>query len=245
MELLLTDSIGQGPSAELDSWYISDVYRARRKNREPFYVVQIYNGIQDGKGFGLGCLVVFDSKENHLRTIEGERVLVGLLGPDYDFETDYPLLRKKVENQEIIDLPDINGDGFAEIPTHSWSDFEKQQPESNSVYLTDNDSVSCAWKIEYYADTVNMDGTDNDRWPFEDLLFGCFFPRLSQYSTRTIMVMVQPFNIKYSNRGMTMHATHDLTKPPRTMARYKWNRKKRIFDGPAEGPNGLWKVISK
>ena len=107
-------AIDEHPTKGFDKWYISGVYRAKRSRQAPLWVVQIYNGTP--QSFNLGCLVIFDSKGRLLRTIPHERVHWSLVAPKAEFELDY----KKTSNKIVSDLPDLNGDGFDEIPTQRW-----------------------------------------------------------------------------------------------------------------------------
>ena len=173
-----------------------------------------------------------------MRTIKEQRIDSWLLGPDFDFETDYPEIQKKIENNEIIDLPDINGDGYAEIPTQQWSNFQKKQPESNSIYLTDQDSITCVLTINNYDDNINWDGKTVDRWPLDDIPTGHIYLNYSNDVEPAILVIVQPMKAEYNERGLLTRATIDLNKPPRILARYIWDPRERTFTGPEEGPNG-------
>lgn len=70
----------QGSSAvAFPNWYISAVYRAKRKGMNPLLVVEVYNGTS--RSFSLGCLLVFAPDGSLLREIPEERVHRSLTGP--------------------------------------------------------------------------------------------------------------------------------------------------------------------
>ncbi len=61
--------IGVDPPPSLRGWYINEVFRAKRKNKESLWVVQIREG-----GTRTAYLVELDSDGSHLRTILDERM---------------------------------------------------------------------------------------------------------------------------------------------------------------------------
>jgi hypothetical protein len=108
----LMDEIGRTETSSYSSWYISGVFRARRGKDEPFWVVEIYNGKRGS--FVLGRLLVLGNDGRHIRSFPDERVQVTLLAPDGFNSATIRSIQKRHDNREVVELPDLDGDGYAE-----------------------------------------------------------------------------------------------------------------------------------
>ncbi len=215
--------IKQRPTLQFgERWYISGVYRARRKAKPPWFVVQIYNG--DDRGFNFGCLVVLSSSGEHLRTIDRERVHWSLVAPDGDYDLAHETQKAKV----IYDLPDLNGDWFADIPTQRWRPVKdgENASESTSIYLTTDDKVPCAFCLEFY-----------NHWPAAGLKYGHLNLKYSRGKDKTLRLET-PIYQETAN-GFTH------TPVTRKMAEYKWDADKNTWTGPSEGPKKIWKILER
>ncbi len=214
--------IGQEPTKRFGEWYINGVYRARRNGHGPLWVIEIYHGHKGG--FTLGCLVVLDSDGRHLRTIEDERINWILVAP----KSDWRQIQAETNAKRIVDLPDLTGDSWSEIPTQRWRPFAPgiQSPGSLSIFRTDDDSIPRTFCIEFYH-----------RWPADGLPMGDL--RLYFDSERDgSLGLDTPISTEAGGRFFFDHS-----QPPRNMARFTWSAETKTFVGPAEGPNGVWVVL--
>ena len=222
-------SIGVNAPRTLSAWYISGVYRAKRKSKEPLWVVQLYDRV-DG-GFTPGCLVVLGSDGRHLRTIQDERIHWSLVAPKAEVE---PFSRAHAAHaKQVVDLPDFNGDSYAEIPTERWKPIvpgtTARARRATSIYLTDDDSIPCVFSIQFY-----------DRWPVEDIPYGSLSLRYESVSD-TMLSLETPIYAPSPNGAFAL----DDSRPHRTLARFTWNPDKRTYVGPMRGPKGLWEVLDR
>jgi hypothetical protein len=71
-----------------------------------------YNGKRGS--FVLGRLVVLGNDGRHIRSFPDERVQVTLLAPDGFNSATIRSIQKRHDNREVVELPDLDGDGYAE-----------------------------------------------------------------------------------------------------------------------------------
>jgi hypothetical protein len=217
------NALGRETPHDFDNWYISGVYRAKQAKGAPKWIVQIYDG--DKSAFRLGCLVVLGPKGKHLRTISSERVHWSLMAADADFELARTLAAEKI----VVDLPDLNGDSYAELPTQRWLPVVagKEASESTSIYQTKDDQISCLFCLEFYQ-----------HWPVGDLPFGHCYLHYDEKDKQTL-ILSTPVYIATGN-GFTKA---DL--PRRQLASFRWSDEMKSWVGPKEGPKQIWKVLQR
>ncbi len=204
-------------------WTITGVYRARRKSEEPLWVMELHNLV--GGGLSPGCVVVMDSDGAHLRTILDERIDAPLVASYGDSK----LIRDATKAKRVLDLPDFDGDSYAEIATSRWKPVGPggSARRSRSIYLTDDDSIPCVFKIQFY-----------ERWPAADLPYGWLYLLDEARSDGVISLQTPIFT-----RRPTGRSARDESQPWRTLAFFTWDPDKRTYVGPMRGPNGVWEVL--
>ena len=222
----------QDPTKTFSDWYIHGVYRVKRNSKKPLYVVEVYDGIKN-KGFKPGCLYIVDSEGNHQKTIMEERVMSDLLVPyDGSYQDGFKYIyitQEKIDKGEIIDLPDINHDSFADIPTERWEDANR----STAVYLTSTGSIRCVFRFRPYDHIASLSGNVEKGH--------LYIKRLSE-SEPTMSVMLQPMKQRYDDNGRETGYSIDLRKPSHILTTYNWNQEAGTFTGPEEAPDDLWFV---
>ena len=146
-----------------------------------------------------------------------------MLAPKAEYDLEY----KKTSNKIVSDLPDLNGDGFAEIPTERWKPMNPGEPggESTALFRTDDNSIPCAMRIEFY-----------NRWPAAGFVYGhCYLRFASKDSTE--LELMTPVYTAVEN-GFTIN-----DEPHRELATFRWSDAEKKWIGPAKGPNGIWKLL--
>jgi len=233
----------ENPTVEFSSWYISDVFNAKRKDNNSLLVTQIYDGTPD-VGFKPGCLVIFDVNGKILNIIMRERVDVILLLPDFDFNRDHSLITEKRDNQQLIDLPDLNGDGYAEIPTQNWDDPRPRSFKfrTNSIYSTESNNILKVFTIEYHDNFDYVSG-EQSKWPLNDIDFGRLSLKHLSKIPFSLVVSCRPY-IQLSNESgqPISNWQRDDSVPPVILDKYTWNPQQMSFIGPKMGPKNLWVI---
>ena len=217
------NALGMRPTKSFNDWYISGVYRARQGKSAPKWVVQVYDG--NDSSFRFGCLVVLGPKGEHLRTIERERVHWSLIGTGGDYKHFSRLIIERI----VVDLPDLNGDSYAELPTQRWESIVpgNETDESASIYQTKDNQIPCTFCVEFYR-----------RWPAADLPYGHPYLHYDEKDKQTLKLSTRI----YISNGNGFTRT-DL--PPRQLAAFHWSAEKKTWDGPQDGPNRIWKVLER
>ncbi len=215
--------LGRNPTNAFDDWYISGVYRARQGKGPPKWVVQIYDG--DDSAFRFGCLVVLGPKGQHLSTIASERVHWSLISVAANFRLASKLAAEKI----VVDLPDLNGDGYAELPTQRWQPLVPgaEASESTSIYETKDGQTSCLFCIEFYR-----------RWPVDDLPYGHLYLHYDEQDKQTLKLSTRIYVA--TGNGFTR-----TDFPAKQFATFRWNAEKSTWDGPKEGPKQIWQVLQR
>ena len=133
-----------------------------------------------------------------------------------------------IDKQIWIDSPDINGDGFSEIPTTIG-------PSIHRIYSSQSINLPVIFEAEL------KDGP-NTKWPFDDIESGELL--LQYYDDRTPglrMAVIPSKRIKKAGQNY-VRSVFDIRTPPREIASYEWDTHKNAFVGPKNGPNNLWAV---
>ncbi len=238
----LMKSMDYDPTEGVESWYIGAVFRAKRKDQEPFWVVEVTEGklIEGDAPFvdtrpaayhGPCCLVVLGPKGKHLRTIEKESVYRNLLEPEGKRRSAFRRLRTK----KIVDLPDLNGDSYAEIPTRGLRG-------SVSIYVTSDESIPSVFAMTFR----NGSFYSGSGWGGFRLVYRADVPA-------TLLVIATPYKKKDDVSDTPVGGTNlllpgekitvDDTRQPREFAEFKWSAEKDTFVGPPGGPGKTWTVL--
>jgi hypothetical protein len=232
------DVIGRSSAVDFGEWYVSAVYHAERAEKEPLLVVEVYDGTR--RAFNLGCLLVFDPNGVLLREIPKERVHWSLGGPTRLVNwMDQQSAQIRADQQaasrrEILDLVDLNGDGFDEISTQRWDGdlgtFDVGG-ESTSIYTVKSNDIPCVFCIAF---------------PRQPPLGNTIVDLSSRFPTLTYrqaasgeLFLVTPCYAVSGTRGTLL----DL--PQRTLAKFWWSDERGTFEGPTVGPRDTWLVIRR
>jgi len=194
---------------------IAGVFRAARANRPPLWIVEVWQDKDIREGTQFN-LVVLGPEGELLRILGGDSILCWLSARFAD--QDRAL--KDIANNRAADLPDLNGDSCSEILAVRGG--------GASVYRTDDESIPCAFRIEWKI-----------QYPFENIPSGLCGLRHPSPPDGTLTLVVQP---QIAHAGET---APDRSKPVRTLAEFRWDPGRKTFTGPAEGPNGIWKVLPR
>ncbi len=238
----LMKSMDYDPTEGIESWYIGGVFRAKRKDQEPLWVVEVTEGrlIEGDAPFvdarpaaynGPCCLLVLGPKGKHLRTIEKESVYRNLVEPAGRRKSVY----RQLQTKKIVDLPDLNGDSHAEIPARGFRD-------SISIYVTSDKSIPSVFAMTF----PNRFLHSASGWGDFRLAYRADVPA-------TLFVIATPYKKKDDVRATPVAGTNlllpgekvtvDNTRQPREFAQFKWVEEKDTFVGPSEGPGKTWRVL--
>jgi hypothetical protein len=227
-------AIGDSSPIDFPQWYVSGVYEAERQGQDPLLVVQIYNGLSGS--FNLGALLVFESNGALVRTMPGERIHFSLEIPSR--QTDWfpsqssllSLRQQAVARGESLDLPDLNGDGFDEIPTERWGEsWGALRGEGTALYTTSKANVPCILRIGVPNSTSR--GTLID-------LTGMHVTLVYRAVEDHTLFLETPCYAA-TPAGTTLLAD----RPRRTLATFIWSAEAGTFLGPAVGPDDTWRVL--
>lgn len=253
----------QQPTADMESWKISGVFRAERQDQPQLTVVAI-----DRDASTPGCIVVLGPHGEHLRTLRDEAVNLRLLvrncepsvvERERDVQRSVELVasselesvREKLKREEVVQLVDLNGDGSAEIPTRG--SFVKRLGnleavfEFESVYLTADESIPRRFRIEF-----NPLAADEVRGPTGSWE-NCHLARAGDGALAALGTLSQPvipvreITVTRADGRVEQReeaATRDFSQPPRTLATFRWSDEQRTFVGPQHGPARLWLVVA-
>jgi ankyrin repeat protein len=225
--------ITDNPVKELEYWYISIVFCARKTyDKSPLYVIQVFRGIRD-VGHGPGCLIVFNSEGNIVKSIPGEGIETNFLmiydGKVFSETSVYDDIVRKVKNKEFIDLPDINHDTFSDIPTSSWG---LREPAS-SVYTTTDESIPCVFSIR--KNTIERTGNESEYGEPQ-------FYRTSE-TEPGISVLSQRW-VRTGSNGKSVSFTKDTVRPLDLLETYVWDSARKTFvETLHTDPEGRWEVV--
>lgn len=239
-------------------WYISGVFEAARNKKEPFFVVQIYDGTKK-ESFRLGMLAIVSSKGEFIQALEKVRITSAFLSEE-DRQSE------QLGEEKILLLPDLNADGFSEIPTERWDINDagnRSTGRTNLVYSTRNDVLELIFQIQFPRNASEEDDHDVSfsGWclaripesqngmavisrlmvPFDEQehrlqlirLVGSFWEMENMIKDRTGVATTR---IRFTR-------VIDETQPHRVMATFSWSDEKQVFAGPRRGPHGAWQVI--
>jgi hypothetical protein len=230
--------IEHASAVDFPQWYISGVFQARREGQRPLLVVEIYNGTTGS--FNLGCLLVFDPDGKLLREIAEERVHWSLRGPTKQFNwMDDQSARIEAEHLtfsqgKVVDLIDLTGDGFDEIPTQRWSHTINEVDvggESTSIYTTKSSKIPCLFCIATpYRSHKEM---------LIDL--GGIAPSVTYRDLKSRTLFLETPCYATTPTGTSL--LQEL--PRRTLATFRWSEAEGTFVGPAQGPDGTWTIVER
>jgi len=124
---------------------------------------------------------------------------------------------------KILDLLDLTGDGFDEIPTERWND------SSMSVYSSKSNDVPCLFCIAIM------------RRPTRNLLVDLSWvhPNLVYRKLESGKLFLQTACWAPTPTGAGI--MRDL--PQRTLAAFRWEESIDTFVGPSKGPQNTWIVL--
>jgi hypothetical protein len=227
---------------------ISGVYCARNNNKPLLYIVELVPPKSGHFRSFLGTLMAFDAKGKHLKTWDRETIEKTAVEPDS------AIILSKILAGQIIDLPDINGDSYSEIPAYRFSD--KKAGGTLIVYRTRSEMLSCLFAI----DCTNFQS---------GLKWGEFYLERSVTEKQGLILKMQPYAMQVTNNnpGTTepqkvtrkykspftkvvkppsmelVIMKRDLSRPPETLAEFTWAESQKTFIGPESGLSGVWNVL--
>jgi hypothetical protein len=205
---------------------------------DPLLVIQVYDGTR--MSFDLGCLLIFDADGKLLREIPKERVHWTLSGPTNQsnwlnhqsarIDADLQAAAKK----QLLDLKDLTGDGFDEIPTQRWDNAigsADVRGQSTSIYTAASTEIPCLLCIAFPTRApsevlVDLGGMDR-QLTYCDLKSHSLFLRTPCYgATPTGAALLGAL-------------------PQRTLATFYWSEEAGSYLGPTEGPQNTWRVYRR
>ncbi len=231
-------AIGRSSAVDFSQWYISAVYRAKRKAMAPVLVVEVYNGRRGS--FNLGCLLVFGPNGNLLREIADERVHWSLSGPSTQVNwRDAQVARVRSDQRaaalgQVLELSDLTGDGFDEIPTQRWN------------HSVGSINVGGEWTTIYTTSSKDIPSLLCIGFPNRDFrkhlvdLSGIHLSLAYRISDSGELVLETPC---YSATPTGTAILDEL--PQRTLATFRWSEEAGTYLGPTRGPQDTWTVIQR
>jgi hypothetical protein len=167
----------------IGSRVISGVYRACHNDRPMLYIVEFSPGIVSGypRTF-FGMLMAFDAEERHVKTWVGESIEKGVVA------SDSITVASEIRQGEIIDLPDINGDSFSEIPAYRWGITRQGIDRTAIIYTIRTAGFHCAFALECYENV------------FGSSLTGDYYLKKSDKEAQTLLLEFQPYKVKEITR---------------------------------------------
>ena len=231
-------AVGNSTALDFPHWYISSVYRAKRGSMDPLLVIQVYDGTR--MAFNLGCLLVFDADGRLLREIPKERVHWSLGGPTTQSNWMNPQTARIRADQQaaaskrLIDLKDLTGDGFDEIPTQRWANAigtSDLRGESTSIYTSASTEIPCLLCVAF-----------PNRGNSELLVdLGSMDRQLSYRNLKSHKLFLQTPCYATTATGSTLLNTL----PQRTLATFYWSDEAGSYLGPTEGPQNAWRMYRR
>ncbi|MFC1650655.1 ankyrin repeat domain-containing protein [Candidatus Latescibacterota bacterium] len=213
---------------EYETWFICKALRIKRIKDKDYRCIEICQGKPMARI--AGKIIVFDSQGNIHKTLNDKyQYLDGdLLIPNFRRGIDHTKINELFGKEKWIDSPDINGDGFGEIPITIGGSKHKIY----SSHLNDLPVILEA-ELRY---------NPNTKWPFEDIEDGTLLLQYCNEPTHGLRITVIPSTrIKKPDSHFSINV-FDIRALPRELARYEWDTQKKTFEGPQNGFNNLWTI---
>jgi beta-lactamase regulating signal transducer with metallopeptidase domain/protocatechuate 3,4-dioxygenase beta subunit len=221
-------------------WIIGDniiggVYCANHNGAPTLYIVELASKESGYPHTYSGTLMAFDADGKFLKAWDREGIEKSAIDSNKIDISD------KIKAHEIIDLPDMNGDAFSEIPTYRVSLAEKIGG-TLIVYRTNGNKLSCIFAVESLRNIPYEYGNT----------FGQIFLERKPERQGLILEM-QPFAVAKTDtlrkgkdtppKSIIVNIKPDLNRYPDVLAEFTWSESQQTFIGPEPGSGDDWKLL--
>ncbi|MFC1490744.1 ankyrin repeat domain-containing protein [Candidatus Latescibacterota bacterium] len=230
-------------------WFIRKALRIKRKGGEDFSCIEISLTSQ-GEGmpkkhpnsFGGGCIYIFDSNGNILHASNDRLFLPeNLLFPnalDRNYNLKFITL---YNNEKWMDAPDLNGDGYSDIPrldlTSDSNNFKIYSSHSTDFPLIFESDIPMKSLIDIWELVTNPNYKITENINVSDEII---LQYIDKPSPSLRIAALEKRNI--FNGSNSYYYVSDESAVPRELARYEWDSTKNAYTGPQAGPDGLWEI---